>query len=549
MNPAPPNPSGYMGNVATIALGRAGLFTDAAQSDIPTAGLIRANNVTYYNQIAEKDYGSRIWNSSPLPASIVRAQEMFTDAQSTNQRIYALCADGNLYKFTNYFTQAVVSPSGGAPATLNPNNHTCMVVGGNELLNFPKKLFTFDGYDPVQVISGDASVRTTISLPAADWTGTNQPFGGVMHRGSLYAWGNINNPHQIYASSVINHEDFQTVGQFNTYSVYPGEFDGIVCGCVFRGRLYVFKYPRGIYYLVDTDADRSKWYFAKQSDDFGACSPQSATVALNDLMISNNYGSVSSLLASLVFGDTLASDLFHTQQCFRFAEDEVRPDIVIGRSMVYYAKKQQLIATFQSNDGNHLNRMVVIDFKNPQKIPRISWTNKDQPNCLFLVRDRFRIPKPFYGSSDGNLYEMDIADRWVGSGTDATNQTAYLFDIQTPHMDFSQDNVALGSQVKTFEWLEVEYEPTGNWNVSVDVYIDARLQGTKLIDLSGRSSLDELPLDSTLIDGGAGFRRRIQIQGQGRTISLRFYNNGLGQNVKLIKALVYYRLSGQQQLG
>lgn len=549
MMPAPPNPTGYLGSVATIPLGRAGLFTDAAQSDIPMSGLIRANNVTYYNQIAEKDYGSRIWNSTPLPASIIRAQEMYIDSQSTNQRVYALCSDGNIYKFTNYFTQIPITTSGSAPSTLNTNNHTSMVVGGNELLNFPKKLFTMDGYDPVQIIAGDATVRTNIALPAFDWTGTSQPFGGVMHRGALYAWGNINNPHQIYSSSVTNHEDFQTGGAAFTYSVYPGEFDGIVCGCVFRGRLYAFKYPRGIYYLVDSDPSRANWYFTKQSDDFGACSPQSATVALNDLMISNNYGSVSSLLASLVFGDTLASDLFHTQQCFRFAENEVRPDIVIGRSMLYYSKKQQLLATFQSNGGSNLNRIVVIDFKNPQKIPRIAWLNKDQANCLFLVRDNYRIPKPFYGSSDGNIYEMDVPDRWVGSGTDTTKQTAYTFDIQTPHMDFSQENVILGAQVKTFEHLEIHYEPTGNWNVSIDVYIDARFQGTYLCDMSARSNLTEMDLDSTLIDGGAGFYRKFQIRGQGRTISLRFYNSGLGQNVRLIKALVYYRPSGQQQLG
>lgn len=552
MIPAPPNPSGYIGNFSKIELGKLGLFTDAAQSDIPTSGLIRANNATYYNQVLQKDYGSRIWNSTPCPKGIIRGQEMYPDSQSQNQRLYAFCKDGQLYKFTNASTQIAVTVKVGQafPVTaLNPNNYNCMVVGGNELLNNPKKLFVFDGYDTPQVVSGDTSVRYNMALPALDWTGTNQPFGAVLHRGALYAWGNINNPHQIYASNVLNHEDFQTVNAAYTYSVYPGEYDGIVCGGVFRGRLYVLKYPIGLYYLVDTDPSRTNWYFTKQSDDFGACSPQSAAIAMNDFIISNNYGSFTSLLASLVFGDTIASDIFHTQGCFRFAENEIRPDVVLNRSMVYYAKKKQLLCTFQSTTGNAPDRIAVIDFKNPQSTPKIAWTTKDQANCLFLVRNNLKIPKPFYGSNDGNFYEMDVPDYWVGSGTDTTKQNAYLFDVQTPHLNFSQDSFYLGSQVKLFEFLEVEYEPTGDFNCKIDVYIDSRFQGTYLLNLSGRSNLNEMPLNTSVVDGEVGFFSRFKIYGEGRTISLRFYNNGLGQGVRLVRAYIYYQLSGQQQKG
>lgn len=547
MMPAPPNPSGYIGDVRSISLGKSGLFTDAAQSDIPTTGLIRANNVTYYNQVLQKEYGSRIWNTTACPAGIVRAQEMYPDTQSQNQRLYALCKDGQIYKFPNYYTQQAITAQATAPASLNTNNYTCMIVGGNEVLSNAKKLFTLNGYNTPQVISGDTTVRYNMSLPAADWTGTNQPFGGVIHRGALYAWGNRNNPHQVYASSVTNHEDFQTVNSAYFYNVYPGESDGIVCGVGFRGRLYVLKYPLGLYYLVDTDSSRANWYFTKHSDDFGACSPQSAAVVLNDLFIANNYGSFTSMLAALVFGDTMASDIFHTQGVFRFAEREVRPDIVHVRNVVYYSKKQQVLCTFQSNTGNEPDRIAVIDFKNPQKIPRISWSNKDQANCLLLVRNSQKVPKPFYGSNDGYLYEMDVADHWVGSGTDTAAQSGYLFDAQTPYMNFSQENVLLGSQVKTFDFVEIEYEPTGDFNCSMDVYIDQRFQGTYLINLSGRSNLDTMPLNASVVDGLGGFYRRFPICGDGRTISLRFYNNGIGQGVRLVRAHIYFRPSAQQQ--
>lgn len=536
--------SGYQGQVAPIAIGRSGLFTDGAQSEMAPTSLIRAYNCTYYNGILQKDYGSRIWNSSPLPASIIQAREMYTDSQSQNQRIYCLLANGAVYRFPNYYTQQLVAASGGAPSSLILNNYSCMAVGGNEQTNNPKKLFIFTGYNPVQVIAGENLIRTNIASGASDWTGTNQPFGAVIHRNKLFAWGCQNNPHQIYASLATNHEDFTT--QPNNFNVYPGEWDGIVCCKVYRGVLWAFKYPLGIYYLIDSDSNSQNWYFTKHSDDFGAVSPQSAEVVKDDLLVMNSYGSISSMKASLVFGNVVNNDAFHQMGNFRFAENEVRPDIVQGRSMVYYPKKRQLLSTFQSNGGNSIDRICTIDFKSDQQA-KVTWANKDKPNCLFLVRNSLKVPKPFYGSSDGNIYEMDVPDRWVGSATDTTNQTAYQFEAQTPHMDFSAVSAEMGPMVKLYDYLQFEYEPTGDFSCSCDVYIEGEFSYTVTFNLKGRSNLSEFPLGNSAVDGLAGFHTdQIPLGGQGKTISIRVYNNGLGQDVRLVKAFIYFRLSDHQ---
>lgn len=547
----------YDGQPFIVPLGQAGLFTDAPQSYIPVHGLIRANNLSFYNNVLQKDFGSRIWNSSPLPGSVVRAKETFTDSQSQNQRVFALCADGNLYKFNNYFTKNTVTPATASePVSLNYTGMNCMATGGAELANRDKKFFLFNGHDIPQVVSADTNVRHNMSKPALDWTGTNQPFGAIVHRGVLIAWGNPNNPHAVYASNPLDHEDFQTNGTTEIFNIYPGEFDGIVCMAVFRGRLFAFKYPLGVYYLVDTDPSISNWYFTKQDDTFGACSPQSATAVQDDLLIANNYGSITSMKAALMFGDLMQKDVFYQTYNYRFAEQEVRPDARAGRNIIYYEAKRQVLCSFQSNIGYQNDRLAVIDFKDQSNPPKVSWTTKDQPNCLFTVRDNIGVIRPFYGSSDGNLYQMGVSDRWVGSATDTTKQTAYLFDAQTPHMDFGQGSIytpgtgnnLLSVQVKEFDFLEIEYEPTGDWDVSVDVYIDGRFSKTYTCNLGARSNLGQMPLNASPIDGLSSFFRRLPIGGQGRTISLRFYNQGLGQDVRLVKAVIYYRLSGQQQM-
>lgn len=537
--------SGYTGQIATIPLGTSGIYTDAPQSMIPSTNLIRANNVTYYNTLLEKDYGSRRWNSTALPSGVAQFHEMYTDTQSANQRIFTLLQDGTVWRFTNPTTKNLVAAVSPAPTTLNPNAYTCMTLGGNEMVNNPKKMFIFTGYNPVQVVAGDNLTRTNMSAPASDWTGGNQPFWGLIHRGRLFCGGCPNNPYQIYASLATNHEDFTTTPL--NFNVYPGESDIFIGGQVFRGVLYVFKYPLGVYQLIDTDPDAQNWYFQKFTDDFGGCSPQGFAIKGDDLLVANNYGSITSMAAAFKLGNIDSSDVFHQLGIRRMAEQEVRPDIVFKRSMMYYGFKQQLFVSYQSFYNPYPDRMISMDLRAPQSPAKVALITKDQPNCLGTIRDLYKVPRPFYGANDGYLYALDQEDRWVGAASGAP-QTAIAMDAQTPHMDFSQGSALLGCEVKKFEFLMLEYEPTGNFNVTISVYLDSKFMGDYPCDLSGRSNLDELPLPGTyVVDGLVGFSNRIPIYGTGKRISLRFRNSGVGQNVRLVKAYIFYRPLGEQQ--
>lgn len=538
--------SSYDGQIAVIPLGTSGIYTDAAQSAIPPTNLIRATNVTYYNGVLEKDWGSRVWNTSPLPSGIVQFKEMFTDNQSQNQRVYTLLQDGTVWRFPNYFTQQLVTATDSTQANLTTAQWTCMVPGGNEQQNNPKKMFIFTGYNPVQVIAGENLTRSNLSKPAADWSGSNQPFWGLIHRGHLFAGGCPNNPHQVYASSVIDQEDFQTA-PILTYSVYPGESDTTVGGMVFKNVFYLFKYPLGVYQLIDSDPSPVNWYFTKFAGDFGGTSPQGFAMSGDDMLVANNYGSITSMAAAFQLGQIDSADIFHQLGCRRFAEESVRPDIVFKRSMMFYGFKAQFFVSFQSFQNPIPDRIISLDTRQQNSPAKVSLSTKDQPSCMALIRDQYKVPRPFYGSDDGNLYAMDQIDRWVGQAESGT-QTGYLMDAQTPHMDFSQGGALLGCEAKNYEFLMLEYEPTGDWNVNVTVYIDSREQGTYPVNMKGRSNLDELPLPGTyVVDGLVGFSDIIPIYGSGKRISLRFRNSGLGQDIRLVKAFIFYRLLGEQQ--
>lgn len=261
----------YEGSIANIILGQMGLYTDDPQTITPANALIKANNIQYTFGSVEKVGGSSRLNANHvLPAGVGAFFDWWPDPST--QRLIAACKDGKIYKYNSplgsYFE---VTPEASAPATLLINNQTYMMSGGSEALGSANKLFIYNGRDIPQVIEGDSLTRRNIALPAADWTGTNQPTFGIIHRGHHFAFGNRNLPHQVYISPADNQEDF-TGSSSLTASVYPGQGEKLISGFIYKNVLYLIKYPSGLYQLIDTDPDPVNWYFVQLQDELGGAS-------------------------------------------------------------------------------------------------------------------------------------------------------------------------------------------------------------------------------------------------------------------------------------
>lgn len=536
----------YKGIIVTIPLGQGGIFTDEPHTKIPVTKLIRAVNVALDNGVAEKDFGSQQWNETVLDGGVLAFSEWFPEPHL--QRVIAFCDNGKVYRFTNQMVAATeVTASGGAPATLGTGGFRSFVRGGNEVVGNNKKLFLFTGESPVQVISGDGTTRTSITSPPADWTGTNQPIGAVNFRNRIFAFGNSNNPHGVYASSATNHEDFTSTPL--TFSVWPGDGDGIVGGFIFRKKLFVVKYPVGLYVLVDDDTDTDNWFFAKVNDDFGGVSPSPGAPAGDDYWIANAEGSITSLIASERFGDVESANIFNLLKAKQFFSQEISGLSTPDRCAYHYKAKQKLFFNFRSIAGTEADRMVVVSLRN-KDAPELTLSTKDQANCLSGIRDVNGIERPCYGSSDGYIYEMDRPNRWVGGDSDPGSQGdgVYTFEIITPHLDFDdlQPGV-MGELQKTFEFLELTYEPTGDWDCNIDVFMDGRFHKTIPIRLDGPDPLDSLQLSESRLADRLPLTKQVKLDGQARRIQFRCYNEESGQNVRLVKLRVFFRPIGHDQ--
>ena len=530
----------YEGIIATIPLGGAGIQTDNPDTITEPVKLARANNVCLNENVLEKDFGSERWNQTVMPSG-VRA---FVDWWPTPdfQRMIAVGQNGKVYRFKHdYAAPTEVTPVATAPAAMLISQFVTIAKGGDEETSRNRKLFIFSGNDPVQVISGDATVRSDIADPPADWTGRTQPIKGLVHRSRLWAIMG----HQAYASSATDHEDFTT----NTiqFPIYPGESERLIDLFVYKTRLLFLKYPTGLYMLNDASADPADWTIDRVNGDFGGASPFSAQGVMDDVIVANNFGTATSLAASFNLGDVTSADLFNSMKVDKYIQENFSLSSGDERHCLYYPTKKVFYCTYRQAGSVVKDTIAQVNLKTAS--PELTVATKDLPLCLGLVKDVYGVGRPMYGANDGYIYRMDSVNRNVGG-------SAYTADIWTHDMDFAAGDAPHSENQKHFEFVEVVYIPTGEFDLSVQAFVDGRLVQTSSVSLKGESQsmLDQMVLDSPDVEllaktsAVCPSSERIPMQAMGRRITVRLYNGTVNQNFKLLKLNVYYRMSEQQQV-
>lgn len=521
---------GYSGQVFRIPLGSRGLMTDEVQTRMPIDALLEAKNVSFVNGLIEKENGAYRWNKTGYASPIIAFNDFWpTDVQ---QRVTTLTADGTLRKHIDRITSVVITPTGPTdPPTLTlASDHLPQFIpGGVEASGTERKLFLATGTTQLQVMVGDFLTRRNVSQPALDWT-TSYPTGGLIHNNRLCVFGNGTSPHTLYMSNPDDHEDFRTAGAFLQFPVAPGEGESLLQGYNFKGRLFLLKYPFGVYYLDDTDPDFTNWQVRKLTGAFGGASAFGAFEALNDFFAANSTGSITQMSATLDFGAMENGNLLRNLRNEGYMRQTTARFGYRKRYAVYYEDKKQGLVTYQSSGGIKNDLTLKIDFNSPDN-PRVSWSTKDQATCLGLTKDTLGINRPMYGSDDGYLYFGDWPTFEVAG-------SAYEGAFQTIHHDFGAADGSLAERMKLYDFIEVTFQPRGNWSLQVDVYIDGVFSETIPFKMTKLNQTSHIP---------QSFRK--PLHGTGRRISLRCSNAELDDGFGVSEISVYYRPAGQMQKG
>lgn len=523
---------GYSGIAIPIPAGSGGFNPNDNIDQVPVTDLIRAKNITVEGNAWRKSPGvSQLFTTVSGTPELVASYDWWPSA--TVQRLITVWSDGKIYKETAGTTDAVLLTT-----LANPDTMGVFVAGGLESAGSNRKLFYISASNPVKVLSGDGVVMTSIATPPADWTGANQPTGGGYHEGRLVGFGNSNYPHGVYFSTDTSHEDFTGTGSA-LVKVYPGEGERIVAGISLqRYRFYIWKYPRGLYY-IDTTNGLANAQIIKVRDDIGAAGPGCVVRAGADVPFVTADGSVHSLLAQEVQDvstDIKDSDITAMFNLQSWMKDQVTMSRLDRTRMIYYAQKKQTWISFTSKSGSRCDRLLIGDTS--RQTPRMFWDDRAAAyDGLSMRRDDDGIEKPVGGMA-GKVFRFDRVSRNF-------DNSAYASEGQIPDTDFGWYNQELACVDKAFDYLEATVTPTGNYTLSIDVIIDGRLTQTVTMNLgSSGGALGSFILGTDRLSGRSIIKHKVKIAGKGRYLGLRFYGNGYNQDFSISQFVVWCRPLG-----
>lgn len=517
----------YSGVSVRIPLGDYGLLTDSNPSSLPYGALIEAKNVILNNGLVQKAPGTYLYNAdNQLDGAVCALFDWFPTP--FQQRLIALTDNGSIYRDNGNRTFGSGTAITTGLSDVNPRAQ--FISGGNETAGRSKKLFLVsDGKNQIKVLSGDGTSFSDITLPAADWTSTNYPRCGIVHRNRLWFFAG----QRAYASTTGDHEDFQA-SSILTQSVFPGEGNDLIGAFVFKGRLFAFKEGEFVYYLDDSSTDSDLWFWRKLASNFGLASPNAIVNALDDMLVGNAGGTVTSYRAAETLGEVESADVFRNTGMERYLRRTTHPKGVDVMHALYDEELKQVYFTYRSTYSTTNDMLINLDLNRPG--PRVTYIQKGSPTCLAIRKGTNSINQPIYGSSDGYVHVMNYEDRLEGD-------TAYEGAFQTAFTDFKEVEPTLAAQQKQFDFVWVEFVPEANTTLNLDVYIDGKFIETVTTKLSLYSDqqLGNFTLDNQRLKQYTTVSNPIPIHGMGRRISFRVYNAGSNESFQVASLTVGFR--------
>lgn len=529
----------YKNASASIPIGSMGIYTDDPQDKTPPGALKDARNIIVRDGLIAKEPGARRLNYSAIAGGVAACFDWHSSIH--RQTLVMIGKDGKVYYWTLAEDQAEVTvlDEDDAPATLIFDGLPVFIPAGGEIAGNNRKLFILTASQP-QIMDGDSKERRNIpqAKRALDWTGSNFPRNGFKTQGRVVLYGCPSNPHRLYISDDDDHELF--VGTDTaTLEVFPGSGNRVISHFRYKGRLFLVKEPFGLYFLNDSDPDPAQWTIQPSIEKFSAASRLSCLEVLDDAIVANGNGGLTSLSATQKFGDVTYGEVFRNLRCERIQRSLMNNQGNFLRSSIYWSDRKTAMFSYQSKGSSKNNYICNLDLQDPQN-PKVIWSNKDQANYLALRLNNSGVEIPIYASDDGFVYVMDTSNRSV-------NGVGYDSYFTTTDLDFGFADPNVAERRKNFQFLEITFQPTGRWNVYAEIFIDGVYKETLRFMTSYGPVLDDFELDTDRLSGRAPRSIRKEIHGSGRRISVKIWNGEPNQNFEITSIKVYFKVSGNDQ--
>lgn len=519
-----------MRNFQTVEVpaGQGTMNASGSPTAVAITDLVMAETITTEHDTWEKDGGITKLNSVSLGASVVALWDFFSATQV--QELIAVTTTGNIYTVDTGGIVKTLATNQGSPAVWH------FAEGAQGTTKFA---FLTNNSRTIQLLaySGGATLNT-IANPAADWTiPGSRPTFSFAHRNRLFAGPGIS-LHQIYASVVDDMTDFVTTPGTLTWQLWPGEGQRLIGGCSFQRQAFVWKYPRGLYTLDDSDPNPTNWHWVKITDAVGLVSPNALVEIANDVIYLSPDGLVHSLSRTLVgSGDPLDSTVLPVQTRAYFREN-FNWQFGEQMQMTFYPIKQKVYLSVPSAGSTTNNLMVVFDGHNPDQ-PNFTISTRDQPGALAMQRDTLTIARPIIGSPDGFIYRLDQNARHRADGT------GYLSSYETKDIDL----VPSGQYRANLQELEVVFARGGAWTLNIEVYRDGAYSETLVFaQVPQGGALDFMFLDTTsaVLGYDTLTQGRARLRGSARRVKLRGTNSAPDSSFSVVTHLIHFTVGSER---
>lgn len=594
----------FTGQIVSAPVGYSGYNANQNVSTLQPDELIQSDNTSYALGTLQKEGGSQPYTPNPLTGApiVVGGHDWFPNLDTT-QRSIIICSDKRVLKdsgggtysttlatLTSIPNSTPVFVEGGRESgalnrklfmytgsnqvqTLSGDGATCANIanpptdwiatpplGGCIHLN---RHIGFGGSNPHYIYGSDNSDHEDFGAPqtflGASTTGSKVLTGappallkvGDNITGVGLPDGTIVNIIDRVANNVTvsNAATATNTGVTFTYTnpnvfnlpVYPGVGEKIVAVLSFKGKLIVGKYPRGIYFVDMSAADRTQWFTVQLSIEVGFAGPLSWCPVDDDILFMDAQGNIHMLSSVLEFGDYGLRSVSDIAWMRNYVLNNANMGQLTNSQCIFYLAKREAHFALTPT-GNSINSLrLVVDFNRIDRI-RFRYATKDKLASLWLARDSNGIPRITGGDNAGRVWTLDQDNKSI-------NGIGYNSVFQTAHLDFSHIDPSLGAKRKNFKFLEIVGEPEGNWSIGIDVYIDGKYSQTLLYNLgAAQVGLGNFTLGSSPLAGSAVLAGRKRMVGGGKRVSLVGNLSGPAQDYSLSKFIFYFTVGGESDV-
>lgn len=514
---------GYKGQTYAIDCARGGLTANPNIDSVPAYMMVLARNINIHENGRGKRGGTSKVNASAGYGSSQNMGMYDYIKLSGAQKLVVGTTAGSIYQ---------------SPTVTIKTGLTTGKFFNYEV--FEDELYICNGANTPQTWDGAAASTSNITNPAADWTGSNQPFQMVKHgRGnSERMWAIL--PSGVYASADGDAKEFVT-GVINI-PISTDDGSGLTGALEFGDRLICFSKRRS-YIIDDASLTPSEWGYEAAIWEGGVSHNRLIVKTPNDVLCMMDDGNIYSITAVQSYGDYKTASITKPS----WIDKWIRDNCDLGRIDQFHAAydpELRLIRWFVVRTGQSQVDTCLVYFID--RGPEEGWVIHDNlsyasgfkasASCVY-----HKIPAEhhsFYiytGDYSGFVWDLEETNR-----NDDSN--GYYAGFKTSRMTF--DNPRL---TKRYDrgWAITQAE--GDYNLYIKAWIDGVEQTEQTISLAGTGGIwDTGTWDNFAWSGDEMIDKTFDIGDTGKRIQFEVYNSNVNEDFFISQLLVDFKPLGNR---